>query len=176
MTGTECCRAAMTIMGAGADSSEYYAQFALGALNQLIANSLREINAERVQQGEAAFSVPPRMEALEDLHFHRLLRWSVMRQPPKHQSQRLLTAFQEFLFRQLSVLPLSQRLSGCLWADHLVSLWQEAFLFLLSVVHVHLGLPHRLLSWLETEWVQRTEFCLKQQFLWKKQERYRLLR
>lgn len=64
MTGTECCRAAMTIMGA--DSSEYYAQFALGALNQLIANSLREINAERVQQGEAAFSVPPRMEALED--------------------------------------------------------------------------------------------------------------
>ena len=30
MTGTECCRAAMTIMGAGADSSEYYAQFALG--------------------------------------------------------------------------------------------------------------------------------------------------
>ena len=52
MTGTECCRAAMTIMGAGADSSEYYAQFALGALNQLIANSLREINAERVQQGE----------------------------------------------------------------------------------------------------------------------------
>lgn len=45
MTGTECCRAAMTIMGAGADSSEYYAQFALGALNQLIANSLREINA-----------------------------------------------------------------------------------------------------------------------------------
>ena len=55
MTGTECCRAAMTIMGAGADSSEYYAQFALGALNQLIANSLREINAERVQQGEAAW-------------------------------------------------------------------------------------------------------------------------
>ncbi len=55
MTGTECCRAAMTIMGAGADSSEYYAQFALGALNQLIANSLREINAERVQQGESAF-------------------------------------------------------------------------------------------------------------------------
>lgn len=66
MTGTECCRAAMTIMGAGADSNEYYAQFALGALNQLIANSLREINAERVQQGEAAFPVPPRMEALED--------------------------------------------------------------------------------------------------------------
>lgn len=66
MTGTECWRAAMTIMGAGADSSEYYAQFALGALNQLIANSLREINAERVQQGESAFSVPPRMEALED--------------------------------------------------------------------------------------------------------------
>ena len=30
MTGTECCRAAMTIMGAGADSNEYYAQFALG--------------------------------------------------------------------------------------------------------------------------------------------------
>ena len=32
MTGTECCRAAMTIMGAGADSNEYYAQFALGGV------------------------------------------------------------------------------------------------------------------------------------------------
>ena len=36
------------------------------AFATLIANSLREINAERVQQGESAFSVPPRMEALED--------------------------------------------------------------------------------------------------------------
>ena len=54
MTGTECCRAAMTIMGAGADSSEYYAQFALGALNQLIANSLREINAVRPRRVKSA--------------------------------------------------------------------------------------------------------------------------
>ncbi len=66
MTGNECCRAAMTLMGAGADSSEYYAQFALGALNQLIANSLREINAERVQQGETAFSAPPCLGSLDE--------------------------------------------------------------------------------------------------------------
>ena len=66
MTGTECFRAALNILSETPDSGVYYEQFALGALNQLIANSLREINAERVQQGEAAFSVPPRMEALED--------------------------------------------------------------------------------------------------------------
>ena len=66
MTGTECCRAAMTIMGAGADSSEYYAQFALGALNQLIANSLREINAERVFCAEQPHAAPPRMDALDE--------------------------------------------------------------------------------------------------------------
>lgn len=66
MTGNECYRASLVVLGAGADSGEYYAQFALGALNQLLANSLREINAERVQQGEAAFSVPPCMNSLDE--------------------------------------------------------------------------------------------------------------
>lgn len=35
MTGNECYRASLVVLGAGADSGEYYAQFALGALNQL---------------------------------------------------------------------------------------------------------------------------------------------
>ena len=47
MTGTECFRAALNILSETPDSGVYYEQFALGALNQLLANSLREMNAER---------------------------------------------------------------------------------------------------------------------------------
>ena len=42
----------------------YYEQFALGALNQLLANSLREMNAERASDGKDVLLVPPRMTAL----------------------------------------------------------------------------------------------------------------
>ena len=42
MTGTECFRAALNILSETPDSGVYYEQFALGALNQLLANSLRE--------------------------------------------------------------------------------------------------------------------------------------
>ena len=43
MTGTECFRAALNILSETPDSGVYYEQFALGALNQLLANSLREM-------------------------------------------------------------------------------------------------------------------------------------
>ena len=38
MTGTECFRAALNILSETPDSGVYYEQFALGALNQLLAN------------------------------------------------------------------------------------------------------------------------------------------
>ena len=47
MTGTECFRAALNILSETPDSGVYYEQFALGALNQLLANSLREMNGWR---------------------------------------------------------------------------------------------------------------------------------
>ena len=54
MTGTACFQAALGLLGETPDSGIYYEQFALGALNQLLANSLREINAVRAAQGEGA--------------------------------------------------------------------------------------------------------------------------
>ncbi|MDO4270247.1 MAG: hypothetical protein Q4C72_04885 [Eubacteriales bacterium] len=66
MTGTECFRAALSLLGETPDSGAYYEQFALGALNQLLANSLREINAERVFCAETALAAPPRMAALAE--------------------------------------------------------------------------------------------------------------
>lgn len=66
MTGTECFHAALGLLGETPDSGIYYEQFALGALNQLLANSLREINAVRVSQGEDTLAVPPRMTALTE--------------------------------------------------------------------------------------------------------------
>ena len=64
MTGTECFRAALNILSETPDSGVYYEQFALGALNQLLANSLREMNAERASDGKDVLLVPPRMTAL----------------------------------------------------------------------------------------------------------------
>ena len=66
MTGTECFHAALNLLGETPDTGVYYEQFALGALGQLLANSLREINAVRVSQGEDTLAVPPRMAALGD--------------------------------------------------------------------------------------------------------------
>ena len=73
MTGTECFRAALNILSETPDSGVYYEQFALGALNQLLANSLREMNAERASDGKDVLLVPPRMTALtEELPRRRL--------------------------------------------------------------------------------------------------------
>ena len=41
MTGTECFRAALNLLSETPDSGAYYEPFALGALNQLLVNSLR---------------------------------------------------------------------------------------------------------------------------------------
>ncbi len=65
MTGIECYKAARNLLSETADSGSYYEQFALIALNQVIANSLREINAERAQANEALLDKPPVLTALE---------------------------------------------------------------------------------------------------------------
>ena len=66
MTGTECFRAALNLLSETPDSGTYYEQFALGALNQLLANSLREINAERMFCAGQPYTAPPQLEALDD--------------------------------------------------------------------------------------------------------------
>lgn len=66
MTGTECFRAALSLLSETPDSGAYYEQFALGSLNQLLVNSLREINAERLFYGQEALSAPPRLQSLEE--------------------------------------------------------------------------------------------------------------
>ena len=66
MTGTECFRAALNLLSETPDSGACYEPFALGALNQLLVNSLREINAERVFCAEQPHAAPPRMDALDE--------------------------------------------------------------------------------------------------------------
>ncbi len=66
MTGTECYHAALNLLSETPNTGVYYEQFALGALNQLLTNSLREINALREAQQEAPLTVPPRLNALEE--------------------------------------------------------------------------------------------------------------
>lgn len=65
MTGIECYKAALNLLSETNNSGDYYGQFALIALNQLLANSLREINAERAQTEQIPFAMPPHMDALE---------------------------------------------------------------------------------------------------------------
>ncbi|MDO5141506.1 MAG: hypothetical protein Q4D31_00625 [Eubacteriales bacterium] len=66
MTGTACFRAALNLLSETPDSGAYYQAFALGALNQLLTNSLREINADRVAHGQTPHAVPPQLDALDD--------------------------------------------------------------------------------------------------------------
>ncbi len=66
MTGFECYQAALNLLGETLDTGAYYEQFALRALNQLLANSLREINAVRTAQHEDALAVPPRLSTLDE--------------------------------------------------------------------------------------------------------------
>ena len=66
MTGLECFRAALNLLSETPESGAYYEQFALGALNQLLVNSLREINAERRANNDDELLVPPRISALGD--------------------------------------------------------------------------------------------------------------
>ena len=64
MTGTECFHAALNLLSETPNTGVYYEQVALRALNQLLANSLREINAARAQAGEPPFDAPPQLDAL----------------------------------------------------------------------------------------------------------------
>ncbi len=64
MTGTECFHAALNLLSETPNTGVYYEQFALRALNQLLANSLREINAARAQACEPPFDAPPQLDAL----------------------------------------------------------------------------------------------------------------
>ncbi len=66
MTGTQCFQAALTLLGETAESGAYYETFALRALNQLLANSLREINAERVFCAEKPLAAPPVLSSLTE--------------------------------------------------------------------------------------------------------------
>ena len=66
MTGTECFHAALNLLSETPNTGVYYEQFALRALNQLLANSLREINAERVFRTEPPLDTPPCMTTLTE--------------------------------------------------------------------------------------------------------------
>lgn len=66
MTGTECYAAALALLSETRDSGTYYETFAVPALNQLLANCLREINALREMDGQPPFAAPPRMTALTE--------------------------------------------------------------------------------------------------------------
>lgn len=66
MTGRECFQAAMNLLGEREEGAAYYETFALGALNQLLANCLREINALRYAEGQEVLRVAPQLAALED--------------------------------------------------------------------------------------------------------------
>lgn len=66
MTGKECFDAAINLLAEQEAGAGYYRQFALGALNQLLANCLREINALRQANGHEVRKIPARLGALEE--------------------------------------------------------------------------------------------------------------
>lgn len=66
MTGTQCYKAALSLMGETPDSATYYEPFALLAINQLLANCQREISALRQNAGEKALPATPHIAELSD--------------------------------------------------------------------------------------------------------------
>ena len=66
MTGRECFLAAMNLLNEQEEGAAYYEQFAPGALNQLLANCLREVNALRSADGLDELRTAPRLAALEE--------------------------------------------------------------------------------------------------------------
>ena len=65
MTGNECFAAAMNLLNEQEEGYHYYQQFALGCLNQLLANCLREINALRTAQQMEPLRIPPKLDLLD---------------------------------------------------------------------------------------------------------------
>lgn len=59
MTGDELYRATAVILGEELEKMHYYEKFALGVINQLLANSFRENNSLLVSQGKAELLRPP---------------------------------------------------------------------------------------------------------------------
>lgn len=66
MTGTECYQAALSLLAETEDTAGYYERFALPGINQLLANSRRELSALRQAQGETAPLGVLRIEALTE--------------------------------------------------------------------------------------------------------------
>ena len=58
--------AAMNLLSEQEEGAAYYETFALGAINQLLANCLREINALRRADGQEELRTAPQLTALED--------------------------------------------------------------------------------------------------------------
>ena len=65
MTGRECFLAAMNLLNEQEEGAAYYEPFARGALNQLLANCLREINALRQADGQDALRIAPQLDSLD---------------------------------------------------------------------------------------------------------------
>lgn len=66
MTGEQCFMAAMNLLAEQEEGATYYRAFALGAVNQLLANCQRENNALREAAGQQTRLTPPILAALED--------------------------------------------------------------------------------------------------------------
>lgn len=66
MTGRECFQAALNLLGEREEDAAYYEQFAPGAINQLLADCLRENNAQRQSRGLEPLAAAPRLTALDE--------------------------------------------------------------------------------------------------------------
>lgn len=66
MTGNEVYEAAAVLLGEERGKLSYYRSFAVGCLNQLLANSFRENNSLLVSRGEPELLRPPVLNALSE--------------------------------------------------------------------------------------------------------------
>lgn len=66
MTGSECYQAALTLLAETAESAGYYDGFAVGGLNQLLANCRWEIRALCERDGLPPPAGPLRIDGLEE--------------------------------------------------------------------------------------------------------------
>lgn len=71
MTGEQCFSAAINLLSEREEGADYYRAFALGAINQLIANCRREDNALREADGMEPRKLLPKLETLEnEIEYH----------------------------------------------------------------------------------------------------------
>ena len=81
MTGTECFHAALNLLSRNAEQRRLLRAIRAGALNQLLANSLREINAERVSCAEQPYTAPPQMDSAGRRRSQRATGWRASASP-----------------------------------------------------------------------------------------------